>query len=272
MSKKGTTRRTFIKRVGIGGAGILTSPSLFQLCSTYSDSHASTTLSHVFEAKNGTPEQNVAKVNEMMGGIGNFIGNNDIVVIKPNAQWQNAATTNTNNIKGLIELILNRSGGFSGEIIIAENIHFSDPKTKGGWATTERNGDYNLNELITYFNTQGYANVTGYVLQDISRGGKTSHTMSINCMKINKFYLVRNVLSIFPCAIFHVYGYAAKFRSENWIIHRYTSPSFWMSINDAGYDCTITFVGSVHCLTASTNILQYISCYICISLCVKIGY
>jgi len=172
MSKKDTTRRTFIKRIGIGGAGILTSPSLFQLCSIYSDSHASTTFSHVFESKNGTPEQNVSKVIELMGGIESFIGNDNIVIIKPNAQWQNAATTNTNNIKGLIELIFNRPGGFTGEIIIAENIHFSDPRSKGGWATTARNGDYNLNELITFFNNQGFANVTGYALQDRNRGGK----------------------------------------------------------------------------------------------------
>ena len=74
----------------------------------------------IYEAKNGTPEQNMIKVIEMMGGINQFIGIDDIVVLKPNAQWWNQGMTNTDAMKGFIDLVLGIPG-FKGEIIIAEN-------------------------------------------------------------------------------------------------------------------------------------------------------
>jgi hypothetical protein len=110
-------------------------------------------ISYIYESKNGTPEQNVQKVVEMMGGIEKFIGKEDIVILKPNAQWWNQGMTNTNAMKGFIELVL-AIPGFKGEIIIAENHHcFGKRNTSNirGWVTQERNGDFNLNELIEYF-------------------------------------------------------------------------------------------------------------------------
>ena len=124
-----------------------------------------TVVSHIYESKNGTPEQNVAKVIEMMGGIESIVGKNDIVIIKPNAQRAGGhGNTNTNAIKGLIDLILDIKN-FSGEIIIAEN-HHDNPDNARGWTTKRRNGDFNLNELIDYYNTQGYKNVTKYHWRD----------------------------------------------------------------------------------------------------------
>jgi len=120
--------------------------------------------SSIYEVKNGIPEQNTVKIIEMMGGITRFIGEDDIVVIKPNAQWWNQGMTNTNAIKAFIELVLNIPK-FKGEIIIAENHHFYSLRNScniRGWTTKFRNGDFNFNELVEYFQNKGYRNVTKY--------------------------------------------------------------------------------------------------------------
>lgn len=114
--------------------------------------------SRVYVARNGTPEQNTRKVIEMMGGIGRFIGPRDIVILKPNAQWWNQGTTNTDAMRAFIELVLGIPG-FRGEVIVAENHHFPDLNSRG-WTTQERNGAYNLNELVDHFRRAGHPNVT----------------------------------------------------------------------------------------------------------------
>lgn len=121
-------------------------------------------LSHIHISKDGAPEQNIAKVIEMMEDIEALIGREDIVIIKPNAQRPGHGGTNANTIKGFIDPVLNISN-FSGEIIIAEN-HHDDPDNSRGWTTTKRNGDFNLNELIEYYQENGHPNVTKYHWRD----------------------------------------------------------------------------------------------------------
>lgn len=121
-------------------------------------------MSHIYESKNGTPEQNMAKVLEMLGGIETIINKNDIVIIKPNGQQIKHSMTNTNTIKEFIDQVLGISR-FNGEIIIAENHHHYNYNS-AGWTTTFRNGDYNLNELIDYYQDKGINNVTKYHWKD----------------------------------------------------------------------------------------------------------
>jgi len=117
-------------------------------------------LSRVYIASGHSPEENIKEAVRLMGGIEKMIGTDDIVVLKPNAQWWNQGTTNTNNMKGFIEGVL-AIKDFRGEIIIAENHHYKELDSRG-WTTEERNGDYNLNELVQYFNDAGFANVSKY--------------------------------------------------------------------------------------------------------------
>lgn len=121
-------------------------------------------FSHVYHAKNGSPEGNLKKVLKMMGGIESVIGPKDIVIIKPNAQWWNQGMTNTDTLKAFIESVLGMPG-FSGEIILAENHQFPEDNSRG-WTTQERNGTYNYNELIEYFQQNGCSNVTKYHWHD----------------------------------------------------------------------------------------------------------
>jgi len=156
-------RRKFIKDIGkfTGGAlvgGYFLDSALFSA----KKAHASI-LANVYVAKNGTPANNVAKVIDMrFGGIENFIGPDDVVVINPNGQWTNQGGSNCACCMGLIELILNRPGGFNGEIIFTECTQFSN---YGYWTAEgsglDRNGPYNFNDMITYYNNQGNNNVSG---------------------------------------------------------------------------------------------------------------
>ncbi len=117
-------------------------------------------FSRVFVARNGTPEQNIQKTLDMMGGIGNFVSPTDIVVLKPNAQWWNQGMTNTDSMKAFIDIVL-RIPDFSGEIIIAENHQYNESDSRG-WSTDQRNGKFNFNELVQHYQRAGYANVTKY--------------------------------------------------------------------------------------------------------------
>jgi uncharacterized protein (DUF362 family) len=128
--------------------------------------------SQVFLVKNGTPEQNVRKIIEMMGGISKFIDKNDVVILKPNCQWWNQGRTNLAAMKSFIDLVL-QIPGFTGEVIIAENQHFMDDSLPDpekdnirGWIKLgEINGkidgvNHTMNSLVELFHEQGHKNVT----------------------------------------------------------------------------------------------------------------
>lgn len=109
----------------------------------------------VYRSINGTPEQNLRKVIELTGGIEKIIGSEDVVLIKPNIQWWNHGAPNLAALKTFVDLIMERPGGFQGEVVLAENCHRGScpwNSTGSGWAHNfERNSDLtnisNLNEL-----------------------------------------------------------------------------------------------------------------------------
>jgi len=164
------SRREFIKRLAAGsGAVVFGSGILFDPLRSIRGNN-----SLIYVSENGTVYQNVDKVIELMGGIENFIGKDDIVVIKPNCQWWNQGTTNVSAIRRFIELVLNING-FRGEIIVAENNQRSNYNSRGWTVENEINYDpdaRNLNELISLFNGLGYENVTKYHLLSSDKGGR----------------------------------------------------------------------------------------------------
>ncbi|MCJ8502103.1 DUF362 domain-containing protein [Desulfatitalea alkaliphila] len=116
--------------------------------------------SRVYLAQGDTPENNMAAILDALGGIEQFIGPEDIIILKPNSQWWAQGMTNTNTMKAFMETVL-AIPGFSGEIIIADNHQFAEPNSRG-WTTEERNGDFNYNELVAHFQDRGHPNVTKY--------------------------------------------------------------------------------------------------------------
>ena len=124
-------------------------------------------LSYVYIAKDGTPDENMASLLELSGGMDRFIQRNDIVVIKPNAQWWNQGMTNTDSLKAFIDRVLEIEH-FSGEIIIAENHQYKDYDGRG-WNTEKRNGRFNYNELVDYYQNKGNHNVTKYYWRGVGK-------------------------------------------------------------------------------------------------------
>ena len=107
----------------------------------------------IYRAINGTPSENMRQAVALKGGIESIVGKNDIVIIKPNVQWWNQGAPNIGALHAFIELIMNRPGGFKGEVVIAENCHRGkEPWKSAGWSKNfERNsslpGVKNYNEL-----------------------------------------------------------------------------------------------------------------------------
>ncbi len=97
---------------------------------------------------------------ESLGGIESLIDKDDVVILKPNSQWWHQGMTNTDVMAEFIQMIL-EIPNFSGEIIIADN-NQSIESDQRAWTTNERNGRFNYNELVEYFNSNGYKNVTKY--------------------------------------------------------------------------------------------------------------
>jgi hypothetical protein len=111
--------------------------------------------STVFRAVNGRPEENIAKVFDLAGGVGRIIGPEDVVVIKPNVQWWNQGAPNLSALNALVGLVMDRPGGFRGEVVLAENCHRGPrpwESSSSGWTQPfARNSDLpgvgNFNEL-----------------------------------------------------------------------------------------------------------------------------
>jgi hypothetical protein len=130
---------------------------------------------HLYIARNGTPATNVQRAVALAGGIQTFIGHDDAVVLKPNGQWPLQGYTHTQSMKALIDVILNRPGGFAGEIIITEHVH-RDPTTalngsycwnmSSGYNRTNNWADMNYFELVNDYHTRGINNVTAIPLYD----------------------------------------------------------------------------------------------------------
>jgi len=97
----------------------------------------------LYRVCNGSPAATMIQLVDMMGGAGALFGPDDIVIIKPNVQWWNQGAPNLCALKTFIDLIMERRGGFSGEVIIGENCHRgAQPWTASGWAREfERNAD-----------------------------------------------------------------------------------------------------------------------------------
>lgn len=167
-------RRFFLITL-LSAAAVVIAPMLRKLLGTGGRNHSEAgalSVAHLYLAKNGTPQQNVTKVMEMMGGIQKFIGPKDVVLLKPNCQWWNQGRTNLAAMKGFIDLVLGIPG-FEGEIIIGENHHFMDDSLPGnekdnirGWTQlSDINGEidekkYSMNGLVELYHQQGYKNVS----------------------------------------------------------------------------------------------------------------
>ena len=68
----------------------------------------------------GQPFYLSSREDETQGPTG-FIGNNDVVLIKVNSQWDERGGTNTDLVKSIIKAIIDHPDGWKGEIVVADN-------------------------------------------------------------------------------------------------------------------------------------------------------
>ena len=132
----------------------------------------------IYRSVNGSPPDNMLKVLDLMGGIENIFGPDDVVVIKPNVQWWNQGAPNIAAVETLVSMIINRKGGFRGEVVLAENNHRGDkPWNNAGWNIKfTRNSDLpgilNYNQLTDSLKKR-YRNLfSACHWIDISAGGR----------------------------------------------------------------------------------------------------
>ncbi len=109
-------------------------------------------------ARAGSPERNARAALDGWGGAAQLVGPDDLVVIKVNAQWHSQGMSNTDVLAELVRAILERPGGFAGEVLLADNHHFTEPVARA-WTTDKRNGRFNYDELVEHFRAAGAANV-----------------------------------------------------------------------------------------------------------------
>jgi hypothetical protein len=142
-------RRDFVKAMVAAGFGLASrSYASISESAIYNMQHVPRNFqpsSVIFRSVNGTPSDNLTKVLELMGGIEKLVGPDDIVLIKPNVQWWNQGAPNLAVLKAFVDLVMERPGGFKGEVVLTENCHRGVrpwESHSSGWANRfERNSD-----------------------------------------------------------------------------------------------------------------------------------
>jgi len=99
-------RRGFLRRFGIASSALTISPVLFGPRSPCLAGPPADAGSGFTNSKPAIASKTSAKLWDMLGGVERYIGPNDVVVIKGNAQWPNQGYTHTGCIKAVIDRIL----------------------------------------------------------------------------------------------------------------------------------------------------------------------
>ena len=107
------SRRELLKIIGLI-AGISSSMSISETAAMPVKPVSENAKIPIYRSVNGTPAENMEKVIALAGGIGSFIGKNDIVVIKPNVQWWNQGAPNIGALYALYQNNHGTTGWFFG--------------------------------------------------------------------------------------------------------------------------------------------------------------
>jgi len=168
------TRRQFLRKIltalSFMGFGQLTQSQ--ELVAKITTGHAS---GQVFRSINGSPAENLSKVIELLGGVKNFMGTDDVVVIKPNVQWWNQGAPNLSALMKLVGLIMKRPGGFKGEVVLAENCHRGSRPWKSensGWLP-----DFDRN--VNFDGIKNYNDLTRQLKQKFGDRFSTCHWINV---------------------------------------------------------------------------------------------
>lgn len=181
----GLTRRRFMKKTSIAAAGLATLP-LMQQRPVRGASPTSTVfqVDDIEGVQSGGHFGGLDALLQLMGkhglklyrssvagaesGPGGLIGGNDVVMFKVNSQWDDRGMTNVDLIRGLVQRIVEHPEGFSGEIVLVENIQFVSATDTFGWQglTNCEDRTQTYRDIINDYTAAGHA-ISGYAWKDI---------------------------------------------------------------------------------------------------------
>ena len=167
------SRRQFLQNLLMGFMPFALYADLKKESSDKMDIH-----SHIYRAVNGTPAENMARVVELYGGIEKIIGSDDIVILKPNLQWWNHGATNLEAFMTFVDLIFTRSGGFKGEVVLAENVHrgsrpdLSESSWTRSFEWNATDGMHNMTDVVHSLKEKYKDQFSWVYLIDVRSGAK----------------------------------------------------------------------------------------------------
>jgi len=173
------TRRDFLRKMAAAGL-MLTLSRKTEASALTSDKETQKASCALFRAVNGHPAENMNKVLELMGGIERLIGPDEVVLIKPNVQWWNQGAPNLAALNAFVDAIMNRPGGFRGEVVVAENCHRGpEPwaSDNSGWLqrflwNSDLEGIYNMNGLCALLKKRYGSRFSTCHWLDVDGGGR----------------------------------------------------------------------------------------------------
>jgi hypothetical protein len=118
----GTSRRRFLE-AGLASAALLAARRIAPASPEQHPRPPARTETVLYRGVNGSPAGNMRHVLAAGRCLESIISEKDVVVIKPNVQWWNQGVPNLSACAALVESIMDRPGGFSGEVVLAENCH-----------------------------------------------------------------------------------------------------------------------------------------------------
>lgn len=168
------SRRAFLKKIVMAGGAVALGQKSFARPLPLREK-ADEVRSTVYRAVNGMPDNNLVKVIEMMGGIQKIIGSEDVVVIKANVQWWNQGAPNLAALSTFVDLILNRPGGFNGEVVLAENCH----RGVSPWKAIESGWNPRFERNSNLHNTNNYNELSRHLKKKCKERFSTSHWVDV---------------------------------------------------------------------------------------------
>ncbi len=177
------SRRAFLKYLLWIKGCLFLNPSIGELFAAEAPAEPTAPATTIWRCLNGGPAENLEKTVEMIGGIRKIVGEKDVVVVKPNLQWWNQGAPNLCALQRFVRIIMERPGGFDGEVVLAENCHRGQaPWTSrsSGWAHSfERNSDIsgikNANELADQMKREFGDRLTVHHWIDVQHGTRRVH-------------------------------------------------------------------------------------------------
>ena len=173
-----TTRRAFLKGLPVWGTAVLAACGEKNGNKPRPRDLGEPAAAVVYRALNGSPADNLEMTLSLLGGVEALIGEDDLVILKPNLQWFNQGAPNIAAMDRLVALIMTRKSGFRGEVVIAENTHRGQrPWEKSAWAVPfKRNSDLpgidHYGDLVRSLKQRYGDSFSVCHLIDISSGGQ----------------------------------------------------------------------------------------------------